>query len=824
MFKNYVLIATRCLFNNKMYSAINILGLAIGLAACILIMLFVRYELSFDQHWKNADRLYRLSPTFHVPGRETSISTRSPGMLKPAFEKYFEQEIEHVTRLRNLHVLVELDGEVRNENILWTDPETVDMFDLNVIFGDYRQTLNDKTSLMINQSFSKKYFGDDNPLGKIISIEVFGRKSDYKIGAVFEDLPQTTVLNFQALTMIDETDFEHQSWLFKQWFIVSFQTFYQLKEGVSADSVSSRLNAFTNDNMPNPFDSEQDKPSSDFIQYASMNIQDLRLDAKGRSKMRPGGSKLLVVVLTCTVLIILLIACINFINLTTAKSTQREREVALRKALGARRGQIIVQFLGESLIIAFASLMVAIATVELCLPFYNIFLDKNLLLTYTDPITLSTLLGLVAIVGLIGGTYPALVLSNFKPAQVFQSGKSTHSASSSSSSKTRSILVVFQFSVSIVLFIATAVIYAQTHHMSTMDPGFNKNNLLAIQNIDRLKKPTQIKAALEREMLKLANVKNLSFVGGRPGIGNDNTSLVEIPGAETQGVLAISIQIVEHDFFSTFEIPLLAGRTYNRKYSRDSDSVEGDIAGISEGNIIVNQRALSLLAFGTPEEALGRVFRMQGNVDLTIVGVVPDTLFKTSKQIMRPSMYLLSATETDHLAVRFDGNPIVMVKALEKLWQRWVPDMPFVYSFADQDMAAEFEQEAKAAKLLAFFSILAVIIGCLGLFGLVSFSVEHRKKEIGLRKVMGASTWQIVKLMVWQFSKPVLLANILAWPVATWAMIVWLETFPYRLDSWVLLPLCFAAAAIALIIAWLTVGTNARKVAQSNPIDALRYE
>jgi len=513
-------------------------------------------------------------------------------------------------------------------------------------------------------------------------------------------------------------------------------------------------------------------------------------------------------------------------NLATAKSTQRAREVALRKVMGARRSQLLEQFFGESMLLAILSLMLAIVIVESALPYYGDFLGKNLVLEYSNFFSFATLGGLVFAVGIVGGLYPALILSGFRPAFILKANKS---AENSGSNKLRSGLVIVQFAISIALIVAAAVVYGQMLFATNMDAGFNKENLLVIKNVGRSSVAPKQKA-LRDEIMRLDGVLASTYSINAPASGNENNTSVEIPGKPELGSILIGQQSVDYEFFDTYQMPVLAGRVYDRAFASDGVPSAEDVAAgtASGGTIIVNEGALRRFGFGTPEEAIGKAVTigLGDNVqtDLTIIGVVPDTNFQSLRQVIRPELFFLNRSVNFNLAVRYSGDPRRLITQIENIWKGMITDVPYRYEFVDEVMAQEFIEEQGLASMLGIFSGLAVVIACMGLYGLAAFTAERRTKEIGIRKVMGATVLDIVRLLVWQFSKPVLLASIIAWPIAIWAMMTWLESFPYRIDSWLLVPLCLIAAFVALSIAWATVGGNAAKVARSNPIKALRYE
>ncbi len=830
MFKNYLKVALRNLLNHKLYSLINILGLAIGLSACILIILFVRDELSYDQHWKNASSIYRLNTTFDIPGRESMSVVSAPGPAKAAAELFFSQEIERATRFANLYPVVRQGENVYNESVYWTDPETVDMFDLKVVAGDMRTALSDNSSLAVDQSFAKKYFGDENPIGQVLTFSLYDIERDYRIAAVFEDLPHNTVLEFHALTMIDETDFEKQKWQFSEWSSANNKTFFQLKNGASVESMEHRLDDFTNTYMSDLVAAVfgDDVKASDLFRFSLQALTDIQLYPAGLGEMKPTGDIKDVMIFIVIAGLILLIACINFMNLATAKSTQRAREVAMRKVLGASRQQLIVQFLGESVLVAFTALVLGVFLVEMILPTFSGFVGKELIFSFTDGPVLLFLAGIVVLVGLLGGVYPALIISGFMPARVLKANRSVETRGSS---RLRNVLVVFQFTISIALIAATGVIYSQIQYVASMDLGFDKNNLLVISGIGREAMVSK-QEAIKQEILRLPGVTGATFTSSSPMTLNENNSVVTVPGKDTTPMI-IGNEQIDYDYLDTYQIALLTGRNYSRDFVADGTPKAKDVEDgrVLNGTVLVNEAAVRRFGFSTPENAIGRRIRVSvGGIpedliyaDLKIIGVTANVNLKSLKRMIRPEIYQLSPGYSA-LTVRYTGHSEKIASAIEQAWKSMVSSVPFDYGYVDEALARQLEREEDLSVMLAAFSLLAVLIASSGLFGLATFTAERRTREIGIRKVFGASIFDVVRLLVWQFSKPVILANIIAWPIAAWAMLRWLENFPYRIESWNLIPLCLLAGVVALLIAWSTVGGNAARVARAKPVKALRYE
>ncbi len=828
MFSNYLHVALRNLVANKLYSFINIIGLAVGLAACVMIALFVRDELSYDKHWDKADRIYRLNNTFNIPGREPMHFVKAPGPAKHALLRFFPEDVVATTRMRTFFPILRHKDQVASERIHWTDPETADIFDFEIIAGDMKDALDDKSSIAVNRSFAERYFGKTDALGEVVNLSIYDIARDYKVAAVFEDLPENTVLDVQAFAAIDEADFVNQRWEFEQWYSTNAYLFFELKPGSSIDSINDQSAAFVNDAIKIDPNAGAFNQASDFLEMRAQSIKDIQLFPHGRngSEMKPTGSMTSVIMFVAIAMLTLLIACINFMNLATAKSTQRAREVAMRKVLGAHRGQLMAQFIGESVLIALIGLAVGVTLVELLIDPFGDFIGKSLALDYTDGSTIALLLGLVAFVGSAGGAYPALVLSGFLPARVL---KANRSAETSGSASLRNILVVTQFAISIGLIVATSVVYGQRLYVTSVNPGFSKENIMVVSNLN-LTGMQGKQETLREQVAQIPGVVMTSLAPDTPVNGNTGNTTVVREGESDKESMLIGVQVVDHDFFPLYDIELLAGRFYERARETDvTPTVENAIEGEQlKGSIILNEAASYRMGFASPAAAVGERLRLsldrENEALLEIIGVVRDMQYQSMREPMRPEMYQLLTEYYLDLSIKFEGDPQPLIQEVEAIWRELAPEVPFTYGFIDDRIEQEFAREEQQSVLLAVFSCLAIIIACLGLYGLASFTAERRTKEIGIRKVMGASVLDIVRLLIWQFSKPVLIANIIAWPLVAYGMIKWLESFPYRLDSWIIVPVCIVAGVIALMIAWVIVGGNATRVARSNPIKALRYE
>jgi len=828
MLKNYITIALRNILKNRLYAFINIVGLAVGLAACVMIALFVQDEFSYDKHWTKADSLYRLHTTFNLPGRAPMNTVRAPGPAKAALENYFPEEIGKSTRIRSLFPVLRYEDRVVSEQIHWADPETAELFDFEMIAGDMTKALSDIASIAVNETFALRYFGDENAIDKVVTLNIYDIERDYKVAAVFKDLPHNTVLDIQALVKIDEADFVNQNWEFAQWYSTNAYLFYELNAGVDVASIDARMPAFLDASIEIDPGTGAFSKASDFMEMYSHRLTDIQLYPMGRSgsEMKPTGSITNVIIFISIAVLILLIACINFMNLATAKSTQRAREVALRKVLGAKRSQLVAQFLGESVLLAVIGLVFGIVLVELLIGPFSSYVGKDLSLNYTDGLTVGLLLGLVAFVGAIGGVYPALILSGFLPASVLKANKS---AETNGSAALRNVLVIVQFAISIGLIIAASAVYGQRQYATNMDPGFNKENLMLVHNLGENSVRGQ-QDAFRQQVLAIPGVKSAAFSSDSPASGNENNTSVTKEGDDPSQTVLIGRHIVDYEFFDTYEVKLAAGRFYSPDRETDGNpSAEDYVEGQDlVGTMVINEATVARLGYLSPQDAIGKRVSMGvgASIEATmeIIGVIQDMQFQSLRRAMRPEMYLLNRNLFRTLTIKYEGAAAPVATQVENLWRTMAPNIPFRQDFVDERIADEFAQEEQQSVLLAVFAGLAVVIACLGLYGLASFTAERRTKEIGIRKVMGATVLDIVRLLIWQFSKPVLIANLIAWPIVVYSLISWLETFPYRLENWWLVLFCIVSGLIALAIAWATVGGNAARVARTNPIKALRYE
>lgn len=835
MFKNYLITAWRNILKNGIFSAINIFGLALGLMSCILIMLFVKDESGYDQWLTDSDRLVRIHTAYTMPNQPPFLTVRSAGRMMEAIRDYATAEVETGVRLIQFGMTVQQNNEGFSEQVTMVDSSFLDVFDLPFVHGDRASSFAKPMDMLVTEEMAYKYFGRTDVIGETMTFCCLaGGPANAVITGVIKDLPSATHLDVNFLFYFNPALFADDTNVVHTWNSVNVYTYFKLKESATIEQLQERITYWLNNESPfldmvTNFLGEQAEGAkvTDFVSLKVMSVPDLHLHAKrdagSMGDLTPMGDANMIKTFTVVAILVLVIACINFMNLSTAKASKRAKEVAMRKVLGASRFQVAVQFLSEALTLVFIALLFALAAAELVLPLYNKVIIKDLQLQlFNDPMLMLDLLLVATVVGLAAGIYPAIYLSKFLPGHILKASKSSESQSST---KLRSALVVAQFSTSIMLVIATLVVYGQTLYSVDADVGYRYDNKLVL-NIRTARDSAE---SLEQALLKVPGVTDVSFSSESPTQDYENNTQYTLVEPNQNGDKVEPIVLNYHNmgygFFESYGVTPIAGRLFDENYGTDQVQSRADGAeGMSQASIIVNRTAATKLGFTDVSQLVGKTLT-SGHYEYTIIGVIPDLHFRSIKFGIRASVYTLDPTRFNVANIAFKTNDMPqLINQVEAVWKEQVPLQPIDLQFLSEMMAAQYQDEATTAKLLLAFSALAIIVACLGLYGLSAFTVERRTKEIGIRKVMGAKVTDIVKLLIWQFSKPVLLANIIAWPIVCYFMLAWLQNFPYRIEAWYLIPICLFVGVMSLIIAWLTVGGNAAKVANKNPVNSLRYE
>jgi putative ABC transport system permease protein len=831
MWRNYWTVAVRALGKSKTYSVINIAGLAIGMAACIMILLYIRYEESYDKWLPDVANTYELQSWYpHPKDQPPSFQQNGVYASQAAVKKDFPQ-LEGIVYIQDNNPVLLQDGQAQaTKNWMFTNDDFLKVVSLPLLAGT---TLPAPQTAVFSQSEAIKRFGTDQVVGRTFTIISRGVRRDFKITGVMKDIPKNSSLKIDALLRLDFGAYyaDFPDFITKCWGCHSGYIFAKFRPGTDIDAINAQMPAWEKRNIPDEHNGSIKYNAGDDQDWHFVNLKDVHLGKAQESTLTPGNDRRSIDTFAIIAVLILGMAVVNFTNLATARASQRAREVALRKVLGATRRQLIVQFVAESILISAVAMLLALAIVELLVKPFAAFLDADLALSYfgSEGVLLPAV-ALTLIVGILSGLYPAFFLSRFQPAQVLKANRSA--AETPGSGRVRTALVVVQFAVSIGLIICTAVIYGQTVYARHVDPGFKRDHILQIEELGRAQLFSRVEGFVE-QVKRVPGVVAAGLTDIGVATNNDNNSGIIPPGGNSE--VNIGQYNVGEGFLDAMGLTLKAGRWFDASRPMDDTTlpypedkgVEKAIAqrGI---NVVLNEYAVKRLGFKSPQDAAGKTVRSQllgpdaGMIDINIIGVVGDSRFRTVRKPIDSIMFRKVRTGPNYLIVRYRGDPNTVRAALESQWKQFTNEVPFNAKFSDDIIAELYKKEDARAQIFAAFSLLAVIIGCLGLFGLAAFTAERRTKEIGIRKVLGARTRDIVRLLVWQFSRPVIIANVIAWPVAWWMMRDWLNSFDQRIP---LTPVPFLfAAAVALGIAIATVVGHAVRVARANPIHALRYE
>jgi putative ABC transport system permease protein len=807
MFRNYFKTAFRSLIKNKFYTSINVIGLAAGIATCLLILLYVMDELSYDRYNVKANRIYRVNNEVNFGGNYFDLA-QTPALMGPTVVREFPQ-VEQYTRIRWYGSFLAKKG---NENIqegrvCFADSTLFDVFTLPVIAGNSKTALKEPHSLVITEKIAKKYFNSTDVVGKNMFINDTG---NYKITAVIKNIPAQSHFNFDIFVpMIENAGSNDDNWLGE-----NSNTYILLKRNADVKQVEAQLNPmmdrYVGPQLKSVINQSLDnfKKSGGYFRASLTPLTDIHLHSNKLGELDGNGNDEIVYTFTVIALLILLIACVNFMNLSTARSSNRAKEVGVRKVLGSLKKNLVQQFLTESLLISFIALIFAILIVWLLLPYFDQLAGKNIhASTLFQPKMLMPLIVLMLIVGLLAGSYPAFLLSSFQPIDVLK-GKL---AAGFKRSWLRNSLVVFQFVISIILIIGTIVIYNQLKYIHTKDVGFNRNQVLVINNTSALRDQA---TTFKSELFQISGVQNATMSGYLPVNFNRGTdAFFTSPALDQNTSISLQDWIVDENYIPTLRMKIMQGRNFSSQFPTDSTAM------------IINETAAKFL--GTKDILNKKLYGINNIQTKTlteyhIIGVVNNFNFSSLRNVVTP-LALIFGKNTGNISVLINSSDIPNVLAqIKNKWKTIAPSQPFDYSFMDEDFNKLYTAEQRTGQILITFALLAILIACLGLFGLVTYAAEQRTKEIGIRKVLGANVSNIVTMIAKDFLNLILIASVIAFPVAWWAMNKWLQDFAYRIDIgwWVF----FLAGVIAIVIALATISLQAVKAAIANPVKSLRTE
>jgi len=800
MIWSYIKVTLRSIRRHKGYAFINIAGLAIGMACCLLILLWVMEELSFDRFHTNRDTLYRVEQDQFYSGEVYHVNV-TPYPMGPGIKEEIPEirEAARAAWMGNLLLKYE-DKAFFEPSCRAVDPSFLTMLSFSLLRGDAATALGTPSSMILTEELAVKYFGDEDPMGKIITVN---NRHTFTVTGVMENLPSNSSLQFDLLIpfeIVKTAGMYNDSWGSN-----SILTLVQLHDNVSVAEVDKKITDVRHSHMVERYRNDpeilEQLNEGQRTQFMLMPLTDIYLHGYFGYGHPPGNIQF-VYIFTVIGLFLLLIACINFMNLATARSAKRAKEVGLRKVVGASKKDLIGQFYGESILMAFIALFFSMGLVALLLPVFNTLAGKTMNLSSVFEVRfLLGVLAVTVITGLISGSYPALFLSAFRPAVVL---KGTLRAGGSSG-LFRKILVVTQFTLSILLVIGATVVYKQVRFMRGKSLGYDKEHVIYLP----LRGETRASyEALKQELKRDVRIINVSGTNHSPTQIGSNSGGADWEGRDPESNVLISTNRVDYDYIETMRIEMAEGRTFSKEFPTDPTAA-----------FLVNEEVVKIMGV---ESAVGRRFDFQG-IDGTVVGVMKNFHFQSVRYAIEPLAFTVMPERVNYVVVRLQAGKIPeSIDYVRSTWQKIIPDYPFDYRFMDEDFDRMYRSDERVGSLLRAFTLIAIIIACLGLFGLASYMAEQRTKEIGVRKVLGSTVAGIVFLLSKEFTKWVVAANLIAWPAAYFIMSGWLREFAYRtsLAWWVF----FSAGLMALVVAILTVSYQSVKAALANPADSLRYE
>ena len=803
MLKNYFKVAMRNMSKHQLFSIINIVGLVIGMTCCLLIFVYVQDELSYDRFHTHYENIYRVALHGRISGQE--IRTSNSSLPLAAAMQSEIPGVDEVIRLRPATygggmALRYGDLSFLEEKIFYSDSNFYKFFSFELLRGDANTALKEPNSIVITEALANKYFGNEDPMGK--TLLVGNDKLACKVTGITAEAPSNSHFHYSGIISFITVEKDY----FQGWTGNSWQTYIKKNENTSSDEINLKLESLVEKYVGKELEEglginfTEFRKQGGIYSYFIYPLADSHLKAGLADDIEPSGNITYIYIFSGVGIFILLIACINFMNLSTARSSGRAKEVGLRKTLGSQRGQLVFQFLSESFMYSCIAIVLAVAISFLVLPQFNLLSGKQLTLdVFLSPLFIGIAFGLIVLVGLIAGSYPALYLTSFKPVEVLK-GKVRAGMRSKG---VRSSLVVFQFAVSTFLIIVTVVVFNQLSYMQSKNLGLDKQNVVVIDGTSRLGSNREAfkNSLLEQTGIQQASYTNNSF----PGM--DNTTVIREKGNDVDHL--VGKYYADWDHLDVMKFELKEGRFFSREFGTDSMAA------------VINEAAVKEYAFqnSVGEELLD--FNSETPETLHIIGVVKDFNFETLHNTVRPLVIRLTDISRS-LLVRYEGDPRQVVATIEANWKTMAPGEPFEYTFLDQNFDSLFRSEMRLRDIFVVFSSLAIFIACLGLFALTAFTTEQRTKEIGVRKAMGASVFGLTLLLSKEFTRLVLIAIVPAvvagWYVANW----WLADFVYRTE---LSPLLFIGCAlIAILIAWVTVSYQSIKAARINPVNSLRYE
>ena len=798
MIRNYLTITIRNLLRQPVYSLINIIGLAIGMAACMLIVLYIQDELSYDRYHPKADRIYRIVDDIESGG-QTIQTAGSPLSWAPALKRDFP-DIEQFVRMRGTVSAWLFHREATQfyeKKVIWAEDGLFDLFDIPLVAGDPKTALAEPFTIVISETMAAKYFGGEEAMGQIMGVD---NTDEFRVTGIMRDMPANTHMRPDMFTsyssLATKGSYYRENWEVHD----NFYTYILLRENADPADLEAQLPDFLE-----RYAGDKYRESGVVLRPSLQPLVDIHLHSQRESELEPNGDIRFVVLYTLIAFLIPLIACINFVNLATARSAMRAREVGVRKAMGANRTQLLGQFLGEAIVMAAIAMVISVILVQFALPAVNAIAGKQLVFPLSNGLVLVAMAFGAIVVGLAAGAYPAVYLSGFLPTEVLKGSLK----SGTRGLGLRKVLVVVQFALSIFLLVCTAVIYDQIEFIQTKRLGFNKEQVMVLPitgSTQRRNTPV-----LKERLSQLLGVSGVATASGVPGMRVVPIMAVRPEGMAPEDHLMMATLQIDEQLLNVLEIELVAGRNFSQDWGTDSTT-----------GFLLNETAVQYLGWGTPPDAIGKQFAWLpfGGKKGHVIGVVKDFHLRTIHEEIEPIVILTSSYHT-YLLIRLEPNRIPeTIARIGETWRNIDANFPLEYTFLDEDFDRLYRDDRRLGEVFAIFAVLGVFVACLGFLGLASFSIQQRTREIGIRKVLGSSISSVVMLLSKDFMKYVMLGNLIAWPLAYLVMTRWLQNYAYAAAlnfTWFLV-----GGVVALVIAWMTIGGHAVSASRRNPVNALR--
>ncbi|EOZ98754.1 putative ABC transporter permease [Indibacter alkaliphilus LW1] len=818
MFRNILKIALRNFWKTKSISFINVLGLSLGMALCMIIAIFVKNELSYDRHFPNAERIYRISSDIVFGGNAMNMTFAPAPMAEALVAEIPEVEAAVHFRQQGSFLIKRYEDNIKENDVVFAGKSFLDVFDIPLVQGSREKALDEPNTMLVSQSLADKFFKGENAIGQSLILD---NKTSYSITGVFADIPENSHFQFHAL-LAAEGLAEAKS---GQWLSNNFQTYLLVHPGSDPNAMEEKIRAMSEKHMApvlkqvlgEDFTLEQFKASGNKVDYGLQPLLDIHLHSDLLGEFKANFSITYIYLFIAIAVFILLIACINFMNLATAKSSNRAKEVGVRKTMGSGRNELIGQFLGETFIMSLFSFLLAILLASLLLPFFNDLAGRSLKLPLTDVMFYLYLLLGALIVGLIAGAYPALFLSGFNPSKVLKGDISKGMKSSS----VRSSLVVFQFAISIILIFCTIVLFSQMNFIQNKNLGFSKDQIIMVHDLYAMGSQKQ---AFKEQVISSALIEKGTLSGYLPVSGTNRSDTPWwVSGRDIQNqenLVSIQNWRVDFDYISTLGMKVIQGRDFSLDFPSDSSGVILNETAVKNFNFDGDPIGQKISSFSGDND---NGFSTENAELRTVIGVVENFHFESLKENIGAVLMFIDPNPTGIASFKFQAEDTKEVLSLlEGKWNELAPGQPFTYSFLDDRFASMYASETRIGKVFAAFTGFAIFIACMGLFALTAFTAEQRRKEIGIRKTLGASVSSLVLLLSKEFTKLVLIAFVIAAPLGWYGMNKWLQDYTYRIDlGWTTL---LIVMGLVMAVAWTVMGVQSFRAARINPVDSLKGE